>query len=87
MDMIAIMPERKAQLDDCARRHGRMLPPRLMMLSPRISNELADYQEAVEGIREGYEDVKAGRIQSADEAFEGNIVLYWLPMLNMSAPR
>jgi hypothetical protein len=29
-----------------------------------------DFQEAVEGIREGYEDLMAGRTRSADEAFE-----------------
>jgi len=28
------------------------------------------FQEAVEGIREGYEDMKAGRTQPAGEAFE-----------------
>jgi len=86
--MIAIMPERKAQLDDCARRHGQDVTAAPDdALAAYLEWELADYQEAVEGIREGYEDVKAGRIQSADEAFEGNIVLYWLPMLNMSRPR
>lgn len=32
--------------------------------------ERQDYQEALEGIREGYEDMKAGRIQPAEEVFE-----------------
>ncbi len=29
-----------------------------------------DYQEAVDGIRRGYADMKAGRTQPAEEAFE-----------------
>jgi len=32
--------------------------------------ERADYREAVEGIRQGYQDVKAGRTQPTEEAFE-----------------
>jgi hypothetical protein len=38
-----------------------------------------DYQEAIEGIRQGYEDVKAGRAQSAEEAFEELRVKHGLP--------
>jgi hypothetical protein len=29
--------------------------------------ERADCQEAIEGIRQGYEDLKAGRTEAADE--------------------
>ena len=38
-----------------------------------------DYQEAIEGIRQGYEDLKAGRTQSAEEAFEELRVMHGLP--------
>jgi hypothetical protein len=44
-----------------------------------LESERADYQEAVEGIRQDYEDVKAGRTQSADEAFEDLRVKLGLP--------
>ena len=78
--MIAIMPERKAQLDDCARRHGQDVTAAPDdALAAYLEWELADYQEAVEGIREGYEDVKAGPTQSADEAFEDLRVKHGLP--------
>jgi predicted transcriptional regulator len=80
MDMIAIKPERKAQLDDYARRHGQDVSAALDdALAAYLEWERDDYQEAVEGIREGYEDVKAGRVQSADEVFEDLRVKHGLP--------
>ena len=80
MDMVAIKPERKAQLDDYARRHGQDVTAALDdALAAYLEWERADYQEAVEGIREGYEDVKAGRTQSADEAFGDLRVKHGLP--------
>jgi hypothetical protein len=39
----------------------------------------AGLQEAIEGIRKGYEDVKAGRTQSEEEAFEELRVKHSLP--------
>jgi len=80
MDMIAINPERKAQLDDYAQRHGQDVTTALdEALAAYLEWEHADYQEAVAGIREGYEDVKAGRTQSADEAFEDLRAKHGLP--------
>jgi hypothetical protein len=32
--------------------------------------ELRDFQEAVEGIRDGYADLKVGRAQPSEEVFE-----------------
>jgi predicted transcriptional regulator len=64
MDMIPLTPERKAQLDDYARRHGQDTATALdEALATYLDWELQDYQEAVEGIRRGYADFRAGRIQ------------------------
>jgi len=38
-----------------------------------------DYLKAVEGIREGYEDFKAGRIQPAEKVFEELCEKHGLP--------
>ena len=39
-------------------------------LAEYLKWERQDFQEAVENIREGYEDRQAGRTQSAEKAFE-----------------
>jgi PHD/YefM family antitoxin component YafN of YafNO toxin-antitoxin module len=49
------------------------------VLADALEWELQDYREAVEGIREGYADLKAGRMQSADDAFEELRVKHGLP--------
>ena len=41
--------------------------------------ERQDYQETAEGIRQGYEDLKAGRTQPADEVLEELRLKYGLP--------
>jgi predicted transcriptional regulator len=80
MDVIAIKPERKAQLDDYARRHGQDVTDALdEALAAYLEWERIDYQEAVEGIRKGYEDLKAGRTQPVEEAFEELRVKHGLP--------
>lgn len=69
--MIPLTPERKAQLDDYARRHGQDPAAALDdALATYLDWERQDYQEAVEGIREGYADFKAGRLQPSEEVFE-----------------
>jgi predicted transcriptional regulator len=71
MDMMPVKPERKAQLEDYAQRHGQDTAAALDdVLATYLDWERQDYQEAVAGIREGYEDMKAGRTQPADEVFE-----------------
>jgi predicted transcriptional regulator len=71
MEMIPLTPERKAQLDDYAKRHGQDPAAALDdALAAYLEWERQDYQEAVGGIRRGHEDVKAGRTQPADEVFE-----------------
>ena len=71
MDMLPLKPERKAELDDYAKRHGQDAETALNdVLADYFAWEKQDYQEAVEGIREGYEDMKAGRMQDAADSFE-----------------
>jgi hypothetical protein len=60
MEVISIKPERKAQLADDAQRHGQDVTDALdEALAAYLEWEGADYREAVEGIRQGYEEVKA----------------------------
>ncbi|HUE24285.1 MAG TPA: hypothetical protein VMQ86_21565 [Bryobacteraceae bacterium] len=80
MDVIPIKPERKAQLEAYAQRRGQDTVSALDdALAEYLGWEHQDFQEAVAGIRQGYEDVKAGRTQSADEAFEELRVKHGLP--------
>jgi predicted transcriptional regulator len=80
MDVIPIKPERKAQLEEYAQRRGQDTAAALDdALAEYLEWERQDYQEAIEGIRQGYEDLKAGRTQSAEEAFEELRVKHGLP--------
>jgi predicted transcriptional regulator len=80
MDVIPIKPERRAQLEEYAQRRGQDTAAALDdALAEYLEWERQDYQEAIEGIRQGYEDVKAGRAQSAEEAFEELRVKHGLP--------
>jgi predicted transcriptional regulator len=80
MEVIPIRPERKAQLDDYAQRHGQDVADALdEALAAYLEWERADYQEAAEGIRQGFEDVEAGRTQPAEEAFEELRLKHGLP--------
>ena len=72
MDMIPLKPERKAQLEEYARRRGQ--DPATVLddaLVTYLDWERQDFAEAVEGIRQGYEDVKAGRTRPATEFLAG----------------
>jgi len=65
---VPVQPERLAQLEDLARRGGKSTADALDdVLADYLEWERRDYQEAVRGIREGYEDVKAGRTKPADQ--------------------
>jgi predicted transcriptional regulator len=80
MDVIPIKPERKAQLEAYALRRGQDTVAALdEALAEYLEWEHHDFEEAVDGIRQGYEDVKAGRTQSAEEAFEELRVKHGLP--------
>ena len=70
MDMIPLKPERKVQLEEYAQRHGQDPAAALEdVLATYLERERQDFAEAVEGIRSGYEDVKAGRTRPAVELF------------------
>jgi predicted transcriptional regulator len=61
---IHLSPERQAQLNDYAQRHGQDRATALdHVLAAALEWERLDYQEAVEGIRRGYADLKAGRVR------------------------
>lgn len=68
MDVISIRPERKAQLEQYAHRHGED-PAAVLenVLAEYLDREERDYSESVEAIRRGHEDVKAGRSRPAAE--------------------
>ena len=68
IEMISLTPERQAQLEEYAQRRGQ--DPAAVLdeaLAAYLEWERQDFEEAVQGIRQGYEDVKAGRTRSAVE--------------------
>jgi len=71
MDMTPVKPERKAQLEEYAKRHGKDAADALdNVLADYFAGEEHDYQASLEAIRRGYEDVKAGRTRPAAEFLE-----------------
>lgn len=68
MDMIPLKPERLAQLEEYAQRHGQDPAAALDdALATYLEWERQDSEEASAGIRQGYEDVRAGRTRLATE--------------------
>ena len=68
MNTIPLKPERMAQLQEYAQRRGQ--DPVVALdeaLATYLEWERQDFDEAVEGIRRGHEDVKAGRSRPAAE--------------------
>jgi predicted transcriptional regulator len=77
---IRLKPERLAELADYAKRHDQDEATALdTVLANFFAWEKQDYEEAVEGIRRGYEDVKAGRAQDAEEFLEDLRVEHGFP--------
>ena len=71
MDMMPIKPERKAQLEAYARRHGQDAAAALDdLLAAQLEWEQRDYDDTVEAVLEAYEDVKAGYAQPVEEFLE-----------------
>jgi predicted transcriptional regulator len=68
MDTITLKPERKAQLEEYAHRRGQDPAD---ALDEALANYLEwarqDFEEAVEGIHQGYQDLNAGRTRPAAE--------------------
>ncbi len=68
MDMIPLKPERKAQLEEYARRRGQEPAAALDdALAAYLEWERQDFAEASEGIGRGYNDLRAGRTRAATE--------------------
>lgn len=68
MDTIPLKPERRAQLEEYAQRRGQ--DPAIALdeaLAAYLEWERQDFEEAVEGIKRGYEDVRAGRTRPSAE--------------------
>lgn len=71
MEMMPVKPERKAQLEEYAQRHGQDTTAALdEVLATYLEWERQDYRESGQAIHRGYEDVKAGRTRPAAEFFE-----------------
>jgi len=68
MDMIPLKPERRAQLEEYAKRRGQDPVAALDdALATYLEWEREDFDEAVERIQRGLEDMKAGRGRPAAE--------------------
>ena len=68
MDIIPLKPERKAQLEEYAKRRGQEPAAALdEALAAYLEWERQDFAEAVEGVGRGYEDLKSGRTRPATE--------------------
>ena len=68
MDTITLKPERRAQLEEYAHRVGQDPADALdEALANYLEWERQDFEDAVEGIHRGYEDMKAGRTRPAAE--------------------
>ena len=71
METLPVKPARLAQLEDFARRRGKSTADALDdALAEYLEWERQDYQEALEAIRQGHEDVKAGRTIAANQFFD-----------------
>ena len=65
---IPLKPERQAALEEFARRRGKTPADALdEALAAYLEWEQQDFEEAVRGIQNGYEDVKAGRTRPAGQ--------------------
>ena len=80
METLPVKPRRLAQLEDLARRRGKSTADALDdALADYLEWERQDYQEAVEAVRQGYEDVKAGRAEPADQFLDEFARTHGLP--------
>ena len=71
METLPVKAERLAQLEEFARRRGKSTAEALDdVLADYLEWERQDYQEAVDGVRQGLEDVKADRTKPAEQFFD-----------------
>ncbi len=68
MKTIPLKPERQAELEEFARRRGKTPAEALdEALATYLEWESQDFEEAIRGIQQGYDDVEAGHTRPADE--------------------
>lgn len=68
METLPVKPERLAQLEEFARRRGKTTADALDdALADYLEWERQNHQETLEAVRQGYEDVKAGRTEPAEK--------------------
>jgi hypothetical protein len=71
METLPVKPDRLAELEEFARRRGKSTADALDDApSEYLEWERQDYQEALEAVRQGHEDVNAGRTVPADQFFD-----------------
>ena len=69
METRPVKPERLEQLEELARRRGKSTADALDdVLADYLESERQDSLEAVEGIRQGFEDVNAGRTRLCESS-------------------
>lgn len=79
--MVPLKPERKAQLEEYARRHGQDPAAALDdVLAAYFDDEQQDYAETVQAVQEALGDAKAGRTRPAAEVLEELRLKHGLPL-------
>lgn len=67
MDTLPVRPERLVQLEAFARRRGKSTADALDdVLADYLESDRKDHEDTVAGVRQGYQDVTAGRTKPAD---------------------
>jgi hypothetical protein len=80
MDTLPVKSERLAQLEEFARRRGKSTADALDdVLAEYLVWEREDYQEAVQAIHQGLEDVKGGRTKPAEQFLDDFARKHGLP--------
>lgn len=80
MDALPLKPERLAQRKEFARRRGQSTADAVdNALADYLEWEREDYQEALDAVRQGHEDVKARRTMPADQFFDAFARQHQLP--------
>jgi predicted transcriptional regulator len=80
METVSVTPQRKAQLEQYAQHHRQDAASALDEVPATYFEwEQQDHLEALAGIREGIDEVEAGRTQSIEDVFEELRVKHGLP--------
>lgn len=80
MEMMPVKPERKAQLEAYAERHGKDAATALDdVLADYLAADQQEYDDTVKAVTEAYESVKAGRTRPAEEFLEELRVKHGFP--------